>query len=197
MTQVHLQVDELLIPDMTDDEFLEFCVQNRDHRIERTADGKVIVMSATGGETGDQNSEISFQLRGWAKRDGRGMSFDSSTGFRLPNSAVRAPDAAWVSRLKTAPLTKEQRKRFLPFCPDFVIELTSPSDRLPEVKLKMTEYMANGCQLGWLVDPATQRVIIYRSGGQETLEKPAQLVGEGPVAGFVLDLTGVWEPEWS
>lgn len=197
MTHVQLRDGELLIPDMTDDEFLEFCVQNRDRRIERTADGKVIVMSATGGETGNQNSEITFQLVGWAKRDGRGMAFDSSTGFRLPNSAIRCPDAAWVSRLKTASLTNEQRKRFLPLCPDFVIELISPTDRPRQVKLKMSEYVANGCQLGWLIDPAAQRVIIYRSAGQETFEKPAQLVGEGPVAGFVLDLTRVWEPEWS
>ena len=194
--QVLLQNDELIIPDMTDEQFLDFCVQNRDHRIERTAEGKVIVMSGTGGKTGSRNLRISRQIGNWAEQDGRGEAFDSSTGFRLPNSAIRSPDASWVSRAKLAQLTEEQKDRFLPLCPEFVIELLSPSDRLPEVKLKMTEYMANGCQLGWLIDPASRRVTIYRPEGITTLETPAHVEGEGPVAGFVLDLKYIWEPGW-
>ena len=154
--QVLLQNDELIIPDMTDEQFLDFCVQNRDHRIERTAEGKVIVMSGTGGETGNRNIEISTQLNFWARRDGRGVAFDSSTGFRLPSTAIRALDASWVTRSGLAELSKTQKTRFLPLCPEFVIELLSPSDSLAEVKLKMTEYMANGCQLGWLLDPASR-----------------------------------------
>ena len=194
--QVLLQNDELIIPDMTDEQFLDFCVQNRDHRIERTAEGKVLVMSGTGGETGSRNVEITAQLNAWAKGDGRGVSFDSSTGFRLPNTAIRAPDSCWVSRSGLAQLTKAQKKRFLPLCPEFVIELLSPSDRLAEVKLKMTEYMANGCELGWLIDPAARRVTVYRPEGITTLEAPAHIDGEGPVAGFSLDLKFIWEPGW-
>ena len=196
MTQLLLQDGELLIPDMTDDEFFEFCVRNRDHRIERTADGRVIIMSGTGAKTGSRNSEISSQLHVWTRRDGRGVAFDSSTGFHLPNTAIREPDAAWVSRLRTAQISDHQKERFLPLCPDFVIELLSPSDREQDAKLKMTEYMANGSKLGWLIDPAARCVTIFREGATETLESPAQIAGEGPVAGFVLDLTYVWDPGW-
>ena len=196
MTQLLLKDDELLVPDMSDDEFFEFCVRNRDHRIERTAEGKVIVMPGTGGKTGNRNSEITSQLGSWARRDGRGVAFDSSTGFRLPNTAIREPDAAWVARERLSHLTPEQKERFLPLCPEFAIELVSPSDRLKDVRLKMTEYMANGCELGWLLDPANRRVTVYRGSGQETLESPAQVAGEGPVAGFVLDLTFIWDPGW-
>ena len=194
--QVLLQNEELIIPDMTDEQFLDFCVQNRDHRIERTAEGKAIVMSGTGGKTGSRNIEISAQLNFWARRDGRGVAFDSSTSFHLPNSAIRAPDASWVSRSGLAQLTEAQKERFLPICPEFVIELSSPSDRLAEVKLKMTEYMANGCQLGWLIHPPARRVTIYRPEGITPLESPAHVEGEGPVAGFALDLKYIWEPGW-
>ena len=194
--QVLLQNDELIIPDMTDEQFLDFCVQNRDHRIERTVEGKVIVMSGTGGETGNRNIEISTQLNFWARRDGRGVAFDSSTGFRLPSTAIRAPDASWVTRSRLAQLTKTQKTRFIPLCPEFVIELLSPSDRLAEVKLKMNEYMANGSELGWLIDPPARRVTVYRRDGIETLKGPTHVEGEGPVAGFVLDLKYIWEPGW-
>ena len=194
--QVLLQNDELIIPDMTDEQFLDFCVQNRDHRIERTAEGKAIVMPGTDGKTGILNLRISRQIGNWAEQDGRGEAFDSSTGFRLPNSAIRAPDASWVTRSRLAQLTKTQKNRFLPLCPEFVIELLSPSDRLAEVKLKMTEYMANGCELGWLIDPPARHVTVYRPEGITTLEAPAHIDGEGPVAGFALDLKYVWEPGW-
>ena len=196
MTHVLFQDDELFIPDMTDEEFLEFCVQNRDHRIERTAEGKVIVMSATGGTTGSRNQRIARQLGNWAEQDGRGEAFESSSGFRLPNTAIRAPDAAWVAHSRLAQLSEEQKDLFAPLCPEFVIELLSPSDRLAEVKLKMTDYMANGCELGWLIDPDNRRVIVYRTSGTETLAAPDQLVGEGHVAGFVLDMMRIWDPGW-
>lgn len=196
MTPVLIQDDELLIPDMTDDQFFEFCVQNRDHRIERTADGKVIVMSGTGGKTGNRNSRITVQLGNWAEETRHGEAFDSSSGFRLPNTAIRCPDGAWVSRSRLVQLSKHQKDRFLPLCPEFVIELRSPSDRLADVKVKMMDYMENGCELGWLIDPETCRVTIYRTSGTETLEAPAQLVGEGPVARFVLDMTRIWDPGW-
>ena len=194
--QMLLHNEELIIPDMTDEQFLDFCVQNRDHRIERTAEGIAIVMSGTDGKTGSRNLRISRQIGNWAEQDGRGEAFDSSTGFRLPNSAIRAPDATWVSRSGLAQLTEAQKDRFLPLCLVFVIELMSPSDRLAEVKLKMIEYMANGCELGWLIDPAARRVTIYRPEGITTLEAPDHVDGEGPVEGFVLDLKFIWELGW-
>ena len=196
MTPVLAQGDDLFIPGITDDEFLVLCAQNRDQRIELTSEGKVIVMSGTGGKTGSRNLEISAQLSFWTRRDGRGAGFDSSTLFRLPNSAIRSPDGAWVSLAKLAALSEDQKDRVLPLCPEFVIELMSPTDRLTQVKLKMAEYIANGAELGWLIDPDYRRVIVYRPTGTETLDAPAQLTGVGPIAGFVLDMKRIWDPGW-
>ena len=196
MTHLLLEDEELVIPELADAEFEEFCIQNRDRRIERTADGKVIVMSGTGGTTGSRNHRISGQFANWVDTDGKGEGFDSSTAFRLPNSAIRCPDAAWVSRTRLALLTKYQKDRFLRLCPEFIIELMPPSDRLAEVKLKMAEYVANGCELGWLIDADARRVFVYRPAGVETLDEPVELIGEGPVAGFGLDLRRIWDPGW-
>jgi Uma2 family endonuclease len=182
---------------MSDEEFFEFCVRNQEYRIERAANGKVMVMSGTGGKTGNRNMELSFQLQAWTKGDGRGVAFDSSTLFRLPNTAMRLPDAAWVSRLRLAKLSEQDKERYLPLCPDFVVELTSPSDRLPAVQDKMLEWMSNGCQLGWLLHVAERQVLIYRTNSAITiLEEPAQLAGEPPVEGFLLDLQLLWNPGW-
>ena len=196
MTHVLLQGDELFIPDLTDDGFLEFCAQNRVHRIERTADGKVIVMPGTGFKTGLRSAEISAQLTFWARRDGRGGAVDAATTFRLPSSAMRIADAAWISGSKIESFSPAERERFLTTSPDFVIELKSPSDRLPQSIAKMEEWINNGCLLGWLIDPETRNVMIFRRECTDTLESPAQLTGEGPVAGFVLDLKYVWDPGW-
>jgi Uma2 family endonuclease len=159
---------------------------------------------AHGGGEGDRNvgywrqdwkPEFSNQQATWQlDRSGRGDCFDSSTAFQFPNTAIRCPDGAWVARSRLAQLSNDQKDRFLPLCPEFVIELLSPSDRRAEVKLKMTDYMANGCELGWLIDPDNRRVHSYRTSGIETLEAPAQLIGEGPVAGFVLDMIRLWDP---
>lgn len=179
--------------DMTEDEFFEFCRVNRDLRIERSAQGELIVMPPTVFETGDQNSEINFQLRQWAKRDGTGMTFDSSAGFTLPNGAVRSPDASWVKKARAKALTKEQRQRFAPLCPDFVIELRSKSDSLKVVKEKMLEYMENGAQLGFLLDPRTKRVHVYRPGRRvEVLENPKSVPADPVLPGFALDLSEIW-----
>jgi Uma2 family endonuclease len=187
----------LPFPEFTDDQFFDFCAAHSDHRIERTAEGRIIIMSGTGGETGNRNIELSMQLQLWSKSDRRGVAFDSSTLFRLPNSAMRSPDAAWVLRSRLAGVSSEQRKRFLPLCPDFLVELTSPSDRLPAVQEKMNEWMANGCQLGWLLHPGPNVVYIYRPGREfEMLAQPTHVTGEGPVAGFTLDLTAIWNPDW-
>ena len=136
---------------LDDDQLYELCRLNRELRIERTAEGGLIVMPPVGGRTSSRNADLVTQLRNWARRDGTGVTFDSSGGFTLPNGAMRAPDAAWVERSRLRELASEQKERFLPLCPDFVIELRSPSDRLPGVEEKMREYMGSGARLGWLV----------------------------------------------
>jgi Uma2 family endonuclease len=194
-----LVVDEetvIQLKDMTEEEFYEFCSLNEDYRIERTAQGDILVMPPAGFETGDQNAELTEQLRRWARRDARGVASDSSTGFQLPNGAIRSPDAAWVLKSRLAKLTREQRRRFAPLCPDFVVELTSPSDRLSKVQEKMREWMENGAQLGWIIHADGEEVHIYRSSGIEILKRPDQVSGEGPVEGFVLELAEFWEPNW-
>lgn len=181
------------IVDMTEDQFFEFCQINRDVRIERSAQGELILMPPEGGETGARDAEITLQLGQWAKRNGTGTTFGSSTGFRLPNSAVRAPDAAWVRKSRLKRLTAEQKKKFLPLCPDFAIELRSPTDSLRMLQDKMQEYLDNGLRLGWLIDPEQKRVYIYRPQAPvERLEKPETVSGDPLLVGFVLDLREVW-----
>ena len=178
---------------MTDDEYFQFCQVNDNLRIERTAQGDILIMPPAGGESGYRNSELTAELRDWARRDGRGRVFDSNTEYILPDGAAYSPDASWVlcSRLNT--LTKEQKRRFLPLCPDFVVELISPSDRLPKAKAKMQEWIANGVQLGWLLDPDQCTTYIYRPDREpEQFVNPERLIGEGPVAGFVLELADIW-----
>jgi len=186
---VHLQP----VLNLTDDQFFEFCQINRDLRIERTAQGELIVMPPAGGETSARNAEITMQLTLWAKREGTGTTFGSSCGFRLPNKAVRSPDAAWVKKTRLAKLTAEQKKKFIPLCPDFVLELRSPTDRLSVLKDKMQEYLDNGAQLAWLIDPEAKRVYIYDpQAPMKQLEGP-EIISGGPVLdGFVLDLREVW-----
>jgi Uma2 family endonuclease len=181
------------IVDMTEDQFFEFCQINRDLRIERSAQGELILMPPAGGETGARDAEITIQLGQWAKRDGTGTTFGSSTGFRLPNMAVRSPDAAWVRKSRLEKLKAQEKKKFLPLCPDFAIELRSPSDSLSVLQDKMREYLDNGVQLGWLIDPEQKRVYIYRPKAPvELLENPEMLSGDPLLAGFVLDLREVW-----
>jgi len=180
--------------DMTDEQFYEFCQQNRDWRIERTAEGELIIMPPAGGETGNRNARLNAFFTLWALNDGTGESFDSSTGFILPNGATRSPDATWVKRSRLATLTPEQKKKFLPLCPDFVIELRSPSDNLKTVQEKMQEYLTNGAQLGWLIDPLERQVYVYRPGiAVECLDDPASISGDPELPGFVLDLTQIWK----
>ena len=139
--------------DMTEDRFLQLCSDNGDLRMELTAKKELIVMPPAGAETGGRNSSLTYQLVGWSDRDGTGKPFDSSAGFTLPNGAVRSPDASWMLAPRWEALTASERERFAPICPDFVIELRSPSDRLADVQEKMVEYMENGARLGWLIDP--------------------------------------------
>ena len=181
---------------LTDDQLFELCQLNRDWRIEYTAQGELIVMPPTGGETGNRNAEITFQVQSWTRGDQTGVAFDSSGGFKLPNGATRSPDAAWVRRSRLAGLTREQKQKFLPLCPDFVIELRSPTDNLQAVLDKMQEYLDNGAQLGWLLDPLTRRVHVYLpQRSPEILEAPSTVSADPLLPGFVLDLQKIWEPD--
>ncbi len=181
--------------DMSREEFFQFCQLNPDLRIERTAEGEIVIMAPAGGETGARNTKLTSQVDRWAEEDSSGVVFDSSTGFDLPNGATRSPDVAWVKRSRLAALTPEEKRKFLPLCPDFVIELRSPSDPLSILKDKMEEYRANGAQLGWLIDPVSRRIYVYRPGADvECLENPAEVAGDPVLPGFVLDLSPVWEP---
>jgi Uma2 family endonuclease len=177
---------------LNDDELYELCARNRELRIERTADGEIIVMSPTGGETGRRNFQLIVQLGTWATRDGTGIGFDSSTGFLLPNGAQRAPDAAWILRTRWDTLTREQRRKFVPICPDFVVELRSPSNDLAELQAKMVEYVTCGARLGWLIDVESNLAWIYRPDHPaETLENPLVLRGDPELPGLVLDLAAL------
>jgi Uma2 family endonuclease len=178
---------------LNDEEFFDFCMKNSDLRIERLANGDIIIMPPAALETGYQNSEISAQLRNWAIADGRGVAFDSNTEFILASGAAFAPDASWILKSRLSKLTKEERKRFGRICPDFVIELRSPSDRLPSLRAKMEDWILNGAQLGWLIDPDKRIVFIYRPGKPiQELRKATVIEGEGPVDGFRLNLEAVW-----
>jgi Uma2 family endonuclease len=181
---------------LTDDQLFELCQLNRDWRIEYTAQGELIVMPPTGGETSNRNAEVTFQVQSWARHDQTGVAFDSSGGFKLPNGATRSPDAAWVRRSRLAGLTREQKQKFLPLCPDFAIELRSPTDNLRAVLDKMQEYLDNGAQLGWLLDPLTRRVHVYRpERPPEILEAPNTVSADHLLPGFSLDLRKIWEPD--
>ena len=179
--------------DFTDEGFFQFCQLNRDVRIELTADSEIVIMPPTGGETGSRNVRLTAQVARWADEDGSGVVFDSSTGFTLPSGAVRSPDVAWVARQRLAGLSAQQKRRFLPLCPDFVIELCSPSDSPAYVQRKMEEYQANGARLGWMIDPDRRQVAIYHTEGRvEWLERPAEIAGDPVLPGFVLALGATW-----
>ncbi len=181
--------------ELTDDQFFAFCRQNRDLRIEQTAEGDWIIMAPAGGETGSRNNEIARHLGNWAKQDGVGIAFDSSTGFVLPSGAKRSPDAAWVRRARLSGLTPEQKQKFLPLCPDFARELRSPSDVLGPLQEKMAEYRDSGLPLGWLLDTAGRKVFVYRPGREtQMLDTPDEISGAPEMEGFVLDLALVWNP---
>ena len=179
--------------DLSEDQFFELCQINRDVRIERNAEGELLIMPPAGWQMGDRESEINLQLRTWAKRDGTGVATSSSAGFTLPNTAVRAPDAAWVHRSRVEQVPAEQRQKFIPLCPDFVIELRSPSDTLRDLHAKMQEYIDNGARLGWLIDPEPRHVYVYRPDTPvERLDNPETIPGDPILPGFVLDLREIW-----
>ncbi len=181
------------IVELTDERFSELCRANRDLRLERTAEGELVVMPPAGSESSRRNARITSQLLVWSDRDRTGVVFDSSGGFKLPNGAIRAPDAAWIRLDSWNKLTDEEKEKFAPVCPDFVIELRSASDSLSGVQEKMREYLENGAELGWLIDPQDKRVHVYSREAQvETLDNPPSITGEPLLPGFVLDLQEIW-----
>ena len=191
MTAVILQIPQSL--KFTDDKFVEMVAANKDLRLELSSQGELSIMSPTGGETGDRNLELGGQVWFWNRQNGLGKAFDSSTGFKLPNGATRSPDVSWIKMERWNALTPEQRKKFLPLCPDFVIELVSESDDLADTQAKMREYIANGLRLGWLINPKNKQVEIYRPNQEiEVLQSPANLSGENVLPGFILDLQPIF-----
>jgi Uma2 family endonuclease len=185
----------LTVPPMSDDEFAAFVSEHPDLNFEMTAEGELIVMPPTFSVTGFRNQEIGRQLANWAVHDGRGISGDSSIGFVLPNGARRSPDQSWVPRSEFSRLSAKELSRYWHICPAFVIELRSTSDRLRVLRDKMREWIENGAQLGWLIDPESRTVEIYRPHTEpELLTNPTSVAGEGPVGGFVLELQRVWDP---
>ncbi|HEY9613384.1 Uma2 family endonuclease [Allocoleopsis sp.] len=184
---------------LTDEQFYQLCVANEERRLEFTANGELIIMPPTGGESGIRNSDLNLQLGLWNRQTKLGKVFDSSTEFRLPNGAKRCPDASWVLRERWEALSRDDRKRFPPLCPDFVVELRSETDSLEQLRSKMREYRTNGARLGWLIDPQTPLVEIYRLAVEvETLnfslDEPPTLSGEDVLPGFVLDLAPILNP---
>ena len=180
----------------TEDEFFEFCQANGDLQIERTAKGEIIVMSPAGGYSSFRSGEVFSQLKVWADKDGSGLAFDCSIGFRLPTGGMRSPDAAWVKRSRLEELTQAEKEKFIPLCPDFLIEVASPSDRLSDLLEKMDEYQQSGLPLGWLILPKKKQVRVYTSTAAAALvlESPKRVSADPVVPSFTLELAKIWEP---
>ena len=179
---------------LNDGQFFSLCQQNPDLKIERSRQGELIIMPPTGGETGRKNAELIADFIIWNRQAKLGVVFDSSTCFRLPNGGDRSPDVAWINKDRWEVLTPEQKSKFPPLCPDFVLELLSPSDNLATTQAKMQEYQASGLQLGWLLNPQDQQVEIYRANQTiEILSKPKELSGESVLTNFMLNLAWFWQ----
>ena len=178
---------------ISDDEFENFCRHNPDVEIELTKEGGLVIMPPTGGETGIRNFTLIGIFFNWLEKDKSGVGFDSSTVFKLPNGAKRSPDLAWIKNERWNALSAEERKKFPPLCPDFVVELRSPSDSLVNLQNKMQEYIENGASLGWLIDPTTRSVYVYRPNVEiEILENPESVSGEPLLANFSLEMKKIW-----
>lgn len=178
---------------LSPEQFFRLSAENRDFRFEMTAGKEIVIMPPTGSDTGWRSSEILFQLTTWSKKDGTGLTFDSSTGFRLPNGAIRSPDAAWVQRRRWDALTAEERQGFAPLCPDFVVELRSPHDELENLQAKMDEYRAGGAALGLLIDASHRRVFVYRSGASpQRLTRPETVSCDPELPGLSFAFGEIW-----
>ncbi|MGB3695229.1 MAG: Uma2 family endonuclease [Spirulinaceae cyanobacterium] len=187
-------IDFAPISQIDDETFYNLCRANPDIKFERNVTREIIIMPPTGGETGKYNSEINADFVFWNRQTKLGVCFDSSTCFRLPNGANRSPDVSWIKQSRWDALTTKEKEKFPPIAPDFVLELMSPSDTLTSIRKKMEEYMNNGVKLGWLINPQTHQVEIYRQGEtKEALDNPTSLSGEDILPGFVLELQVIWE----
>jgi Uma2 family endonuclease len=188
-----LSVNFPAIVKMTQVQFYEFCQANQELRIERTAQGEVIIMPPAFSDTGNRNFNIAAQLWVWTEQNGTGIGFDSSAGFTLPNGATRSPDASWIRLERWNALTAAERASFAPICPDFAIELRSASDTLISLQTKMQEYIDNGASLGWLIDRKNRQVYIYRPDrSPEVLEQPELVTGDPELPGFGLKMAKIW-----
>ena len=193
LTMNALTVNLQSVLELTDEQFFNLCQANRDLRFERTATGELIIMPPTGGETGNRNGRLNQQLFNWSDTDDTGIAFDSSTCFKLSNGADRSPDASWIKLQRWDALTEEEKQKFPPISPDFVVELLSPSDSLKVAQEKMREYIDNGVRLGWLINRKSRQVEIYRQSQEvEVLESPVTLSGEDVLEGFILNLEAIW-----
>jgi len=193
LNEIELPVRLLPENPMSDEKFMRFCAANEPMRFERDANGEIIVISPTATGGGRAESRVYLELGIWALADARGEAVGPTTGFKLPDSSVRAADAAWMSLRRWDALDAEELKRFAGACPEFVIEVRSESDRLSPLQEKMRGWIANGVELAWLVDPKRKVVEIYRPGEEpEIHEQPTSVQGEGPVAGFELVMARIW-----
>lgn len=186
-------IDFSAVTQLDDRQFEQLCDANPEIKFERTPTGALVIMSPTGGETGNRNIELAADFVLWNRRTQLGVLFDSSTCFKLPGGGDRSPDVAWVEQSRWAALTPEQRRKFPPLCPDFVLELVSPSDNPTTVRAKMSEYLASGARLGWLINPEDRQVEIYQpQQAPIILTAPASLSGDPVLPGFNLELGWLW-----
>jgi Uma2 family endonuclease len=191
MTALTLNINSII--NLTKEQFYQLCEENPDLKLERNPQGELIIMPPTGGETGRSNVNLILQVASWNEQNQLGEVFDSSTGFTLPSGADRSPDVSWVEKSRWDALTKEQKERFIPLCPDFVIEILSPNDSLKKTQQKMQEYIDNGCSLGWLLNRKKQEVEIYHPGKDvEILSLPQTLSGESILPGLIVNLQKIW-----
>jgi Uma2 family endonuclease len=199
MTAITSQFEGILalaFPDkgMSDEQFFAFCQLNRDVKIERNAQGEIVIMSPTGSETGNWNSSFNGVLFVWNNQTKLGKTFDSSAGFKLPSGATYGPDAAWMPRKKWDSISAAEKRKFAPLVPDFIMELRSPSDRLEPIQDKIAEFMECGCRLAWLIDPEAQQTTVYRADGSETIVHFEEVLsGEDVLPGFSVNLANLFE----
>ena len=191
-TSVKLSYDAGAEP--SDQAYLAFCRANPDLRVERNAKGEILIVPPAGSESSYRSLKVAAQLDMWAEQDGRGTAFESSAQFMLPDGSALSPDAAWVSNVSLRRLSRQKRKEFLPLCPEFVVEVLSPSDRLKDAKAKMEQWIANGAHLAWLIDGDAEALYVYRKNHAMKVHRGvAELAGQGPVEGFVLKLGAIWK----
>ena len=178
----------------SDQAYLAFCRANPDLRVERNAKGEILIVPPAGSESSYRSASVTAQLFNWAEQDGRGTAFESSAQFMLPDGSALSPDAAWVSNVSLRRLSRQKRREFLPLCPEFVVEVWSPTDRLKDAKAKMEQWIVNGAYLGWLIDGDAETVYVYRKNHPMKVHRGmAELAGQGPVQEFVLQLRAIWK----